>query len=228
MGSEGLEDGSHGLVMLGEIAAEIAHELRNVLQIISSSAYAARQELNRGEAEAALSHVQKIERHARTAHAIVDDLLELARGEALRAEPVPLAGVIAAARAELPPGSADWHDALDPHDLRAKAHAGLLVRVLRVLYENAIQVSAPRRPRIATSARGDAGWVVVDVCDDGPGVAADIGPRVFDPLVTSRRGGTGLGLALARRIAIAHGGSLALLDGGDSGATFRLRLPAPG
>jgi signal transduction histidine kinase len=62
------------------------------------------------------------------------------------------------------------------------------------------------------------------VADDGPGVPANIADRVFEPLVTSRPGGTGLGLALARRIAAAHGGSISLVPGG-AGATFRLELP---
>jgi signal transduction histidine kinase len=67
---------------------------------------------------------------------------------------------------------------------------------------------------------------VIEVTDDGPGVPNDIAARVFDPLVTARPGGTGLGLPLARRIAAAHGGSIALVDRTGEGATFRLELPA--
>jgi signal transduction histidine kinase len=225
MGSEGQDATRERLVMLGEIAVEIAHELRNVLQVISASAYVARQEVSKGDAQAALPHVAKIEKNARAAHGIVDDLMVLVRAETLRSEPVSLAEVLVSARAEFAPDCARWEDTLEPQDLRVRAHAGLLARLLHGLYDNAIQASAPRTPRILTNARPDGGRIVIEVADDGPGVAADIAARVFDPLVTARAGGTGLGLALARRISAAHGGSIALVDGTREGATFRLELP---
>jgi signal transduction histidine kinase len=206
------------LAAIGEIAAEIAHELRNVLQIISATAY-----LARVDPPGSAPHVAKIERNARLAHTIVDDLMALARGEPAHAAPVLVAEVVAAARGEIDPSAAAWTDAVDPADLLVRAHPGLLTRVLHALYDNAIQVSAPRPPAIATRAFAEDGRVVIEIEDDGPGVPADIAPRVFDPLVTGRSGGTGLGLALAKRIVSAHGGSIALV-GGDRGARFRIVL----
>ena len=226
-GSGGDEATQERLAMLGQIAAEIAHELRNVLQVISASAFVARQDVGRGDAQAALPHVVKIERNARTAHAIVDDLMALARGERIHAEPLPLAELIAAARSDLPPGCAHWADLLTPPDLQVRAHVRLLVRLLHGLYDNAIQASAPRAPRIETRATLADGRLVIDVADDGPGVSEQLAERIFDPLVSGRAGGTGFGLSLARRIAAAHGGTIALVAGrGDGrGATFRVELP---
>ena len=222
------------LVVVGEIAAEVAHELRNVLQIISGSAYVARQEVERGDAVAARPHVEKVERHVRMAHAIVDDLMALARGEKLRSEPVPLVEPLVAARADLGAVSVSWQDLIEPDDLCVRAHPGLLARLLHALYENAIHACAPRAPTIVTRARTEGGLVVIEVGDDGPGIPDAIAGRVFEPLVTARPGGTGLGLALARRIAEAHGGSIALVRGGPTegggatGATFRIQLPGIG
>jgi signal transduction histidine kinase len=246
VGSERDEGGGAGgdggdrdrLARLGEIAIDIAHELRNVLQIISASAYVARHESARGNAAAALTHVLAIEKSARTAHGIVDDLMAMARSE-VRFEPVLLADVLAAVRAEIPlaptgEACARWDDVITPAHLRVRAHAGLLVRLLHTLYENAIQAAAPRPPRIETRARAAGGRVFIEVADDGPGVPADIAARVFDPLVTARPGGTGVGLALARRIAEALDGAITLVDdasaaAGDEraasqGATFRVEL----
>ncbi len=218
------QDVRERLAVVGEIAAEVAHELRNVLQVVSASAYVARHEASHGDAGAALPHILKIEKNARIAHGIVDDLMALARGETLQSEPVLLAEAVVASRDTIEPGVAQWDDDVEPHDLRVRAHTGLVVRLLHVLYDNAIKACAPRPPRIVTRARAASGRVIIQVSDDGPGVPAHIAARVFEPLVTARQGGTGLGLALARRIAAAHGGSIALVAGG-TGATFRVELP---
>jgi signal transduction histidine kinase len=204
---------------MGEIAAEVAHELRNVLQVITANTYLARQDpAASGEA------LLKIERNARLAHAIVDDLMGLARGEPMRAQPTRLAEIVVLARAEIAADAATWEDQLEPTDLRVRAHPGLAGRLLHALYENSISVCAPRAPTIRTRAGVDGNHVLIEVADDGPGVLEEIAPRIFDPLVTGRSGGTGLGLALARRIVAAHGGSIALVAS-PKGACFQVRIP---
>jgi signal transduction histidine kinase len=215
-----------GLELAGEIAAEVAHELRNVLQVIASSAFVARQELGKGDGPAALPHVAKIERNARLGHAIVDDLMALARGEVLRCEPTALSELLEAARADLG-SAARFADTIEPPGLRVSVHPILFARLLHALYENAVQASAPRVAGIATRARSEAGQLLVEVTDDGPGVPAEIAPRLFEPLASLRPQGTGLGLALARRVAEAHGGSIELAPS-MGGASFRVRLPVAG
>jgi two-component system C4-dicarboxylate transport sensor histidine kinase DctB len=227
VGPEGSEDARSRLAALGEIAAEVAHELRNLLQVISSSAYVARVEVDRGDAAAARAHVVKVERNARTAHSLVDDLMSLARSDTQPKEPTRLDDVLRDARADFTDEAARWNDAV-PQGLELPAHPRLLARLLHVLYENAVLASAPRPPAIATHVTADADRVVIEVSDDGPGIPRTIADRVFEPLVTARPGGTGLGLALARRIAAAHGATLTLASEPDAtvvSATFRLDLP---
>lgn len=207
------------LALLGEIAGEAAHELRNALAVIHASA-----ELLRGADEAkAESHILKIERNARLAQDLIDTLLALARGEHVHAEPLLLAGALADARRDVL-GAATFEDDFDPQTSLLGSEV-LLSRTFRILYENAIQAAAPRAPRITTRARIDGGALVIDVSDDGPGVPEAIRDTLFEPLVTQRPGGTGLGLALARRAARAHGGELELVAS-SQGACFRLRLPS--
>jgi signal transduction histidine kinase len=223
------QDGRDGdsrdrLAALGEIAAEIAHELGNVLQIISGTAYVARQDALKGDASACVAHADKIERNARAAHSIVDDLMALARGDALHAERVPVSELVTMARADFAPAAARWDDAGLPADVRIRAHPTLFARLLHALYDNAMHASARRVPTITTRAYEAQGVTVVEVADDGPGVPAHIAARVFEPLVSARAGGSGLGLSLAQRIAKAHGGSLVLVEGGQ-GAVFRVEVP---
>jgi len=215
------------LATLGEIAAEIAHELQNALQIISASAYVVGVELSQGNTDAAQVHIARVGRSARVAHGIVDDVLALARGDALDEDDALFSELLSASRADLS-GVATWQDVVEPSELRVRGRPGLLVRLLCVLYENAIQASAPRPPVIATRAGREAGRVVIEVADDGPGIPEAMAPSVFEPMVTGRAGGNGLGLALARRIVDAHDGSIALVAGGVPGATFRIELPESG
>lgn len=196
------------LLLLGEISGEIAHELRNALQLVSTHAHLARR-----DPAASGPHLAKIEKSARLAQAIVEDVLSLARGEPLRREATTLAEVLALARAQTAP-KLEWED--PPADVPLDVHPLLLSRLFKVLFENAAQAGARR---VTVTARGAP--LVVTVEDDGPGVPPEIAGRVFAPLVSGREGGAGLGLALARRVAAAHGATLELAAS-RRGARFEL------
>jgi signal transduction histidine kinase len=115
---------------------------------------------------------------------------------------------------------------LDVPALRVQADPGRLRQVLANLLANACQAGAHH---VRVSGRALDGSALLEIRDDGPGIAAEIAPRLFDPFASGRAGGTGLGLAISRRIVERHGGTLELLDDGRPGAAFGLRLPlAPG
>lgn len=80
--------------------------------------------------------------------------------------------------------------------------------------------------RIDVAIRGQDGAVAVSVADHGPGVPRELGARVFEPYVTTKADGTGLGLALVRQTISAHGGTIALSDTPGGGATFTVAFPA--
>jgi signal transduction histidine kinase len=81
-----------------------------------------------------------------------------------------------------------------------------------------------RNVRIET-ARGETGFVEIRVADTGPGLAAEALEKVFEPFYTTKAEGIGIGLALSRSIADAHGGRLWATAAPGRGATFHLSLP---
>jgi two-component system, NtrC family, sensor histidine kinase HydH len=99
-----------------------------------------------------------------------------------------------------------------------------MTQVLFNVVLNAVQATKPGGDvRIVESA--EPGWAVIDVADDGPGIPPEHASRIFDPFFTTKSRGTGLGLATAQRIVLAHRGTIAALPRSPSGSVFRIRLP---
>jgi len=117
-----------------------------------------------------------------------------------------------------------------PSDLpMVKANEVLLTWALENVVKNALDALAGRGGRITIRAREliESDMVELSVEDDGPGVQLEVRDRIFEPGVTTKSGGWGVGLALSRRIVeVAHRGRIELLDTRGGGATFQLRLPA--
>lgn len=98
-----------------------------------------------------------------------------------------------------------------------------MVRVLVNLCRNAMQAGATR---LTVAMEGDDAWATIDLKDNGPGMSDEARAKLFQPFIgSSTKGGTGLGLIIARDIVEVHGGSLDLVDSSDQGCHFRIVLP---
>ena len=208
---------------LSRMGAMVAHELRNPLGVIRGAAELVRTRAGATLGERDREALQDVLDETERLRRLTDDFLDLARDPAIVAGPVDVAAAVAeAARAV-----ARTHPALEVHAdgaARAEADAGRLRQVLANLLVNAAQAGA-RHARVRVEADGAA--IRVTIRDDGPGVDAAVRPRLFEPFATGRAQGTGLGLALSRRIVERQGGTLRLCEGaGAGGAEFELRLPA--
>ena len=199
------------LAELGEIAGSVLHELRNPLGVIESSIYLIQKKPD--DAERRDKHLLRMGEQIQHAKAIIAGLLDLLRDGPLHTDAVELAVVLAAV-------TRDTTVELEPTAASVQADATLLQQALRNLVENALRW-AHSRVRVSVCARGT--MIDVRVEDDGPGVPAELLPRLFQPLATGRPDGTGLGLSLCRRIAERHGGSLSY--SAEGGACFTLSLP---
>ena len=228
-----------GLAQLGELSAGVAHELRNSLATVQGYlALAARRELP----AAAREEVDEARREAGELARIVDDFLTFARPGSGVVEPVDLAALLARATSDPALGSVPFE--LVPADEPLPPIAGdphLLQRALRNLLLNAAQATLARAAADgATGATGareaapepvvvrlrrDAAAAIVTIDDHGTGLAPEIRDRLFEPFASGRPGGAGLGLALARRIVLMHGGSLELRPREPFGIRAEIRLP---
>jgi nitrogen fixation/metabolism regulation signal transduction histidine kinase len=107
----------------------------------------------------------------------------------------------------------------------------MFYRVLANLVANAAQAAASKsdeKPRVVVTARTDRQTCVVDVEDNGPGVPQALRDAIFDPYMTTKKGGTGLGLTIVKKVIIDHGGHVEVGDSPLGGARFRIRLPRLG
>jgi len=194
------------LAELGAMAATVAHDVRNPLNVIGMAVAMAEPEVRREVGD-------QVRRIARLADDLLDyakpwsvvptevDLAKLARGlAARRAEPVEIRL---------------------PETLRVLADPDRTEQALDNLLENACAVAN----RVVLEAECVAGSVLLHVCDDGPGVPAELRDRLFEPFVSRTPGGTGLGLAIVARIAAASHGSVAMTERPGWSTCFTLSLP---
>ncbi|MEM6258338.1 MAG: ATP-binding protein [Planctomycetota bacterium] len=227
---------SRRLSALGEMAAGIAHEIRNPLAAIQLYAGMAADDLQAGGEGSrleALGNVRKIASAVRGMSAIVNDVLSFSRGTQPERSQVDASQIFDRVIAANGPGldQAEVHvvrSDLGRAPLMVYADPGLLQQALLNLLRNAVDAMADSEtPRVLTlDAKRDEVGVVMSVTDTGPGVSEDCLDRIFNPFFTTRSTGTGLGLAIVHRIADAHGGSIAVhREPNRGGAVFVLSLP---
>ena len=213
------------LATIGQFAAGIGHELRNPLGVVESSAYLVTQrlgQLNVSDSRVA-RHMEKITTEVQRSGRTINDLLELARNKPLKRRVVDCRQFVldAVPAAHLDPTVEVIVEV--PAGLPLDADPDQLTRVLTNLCINASQ-AMNAKGHIWIDAWREGAATILRVRDDGPGVPSNLHVQVFEALFTTKAKGSGLGLALCRRIAEAHGGSVSL-EPSEQGAAFRITVP---
>jgi signal transduction histidine kinase len=213
------------LSTLGLLSSAIAHDLRNPLNNIGLAAQSLELRLESAPDEKQAERLEMIRRELARAERIIRTLLAFARtGEPVR-QPTDLNALVreVAGVIDLPPDVAirlDLQDDLPPVPLDRDQ----IFQVLENLIRNAMQVM-PDGGEVVVETAAAPGACSLSISDSGPGVPDEMQAAIFEPLVTTRSMGTGLGLALAKRIVEAHSGRIWLESAPDQGATFRILLP---
>ena len=229
------------LAAVGEMAAVMAHEIKNPLTGIEVLAGLLRRQVP--DNAVALGLVNDIINEAKMANAIVQEVLALVRPVRLQVDHTSLADAInsavSMADGKATRGSILVDVALPPDLPRLGADQHQLTQVFCNLLINAYE-ALEGRGRIAIAARlarsaSDGALlpdghqpvptVVIDIADDGPGMPADVAEKIFNPFFTTKAQGSGLGLAVVRKIVDAHDGRIDMTTQDGKGTRFRLSVP---
>jgi signal transduction histidine kinase len=228
------------LASLGEMAAGIAHELKNPLAGIEVMAGLLRRQVP--DSKDAQSLLADILSEAKLANAIVVEMLEFVRPVRLQVEHTQIADVVqqsvTMAESKAHRGDVSIAVDLEPNLPVIEADHHQLSQVFTNLLANAYEALEGKGHISISAVTGvidsDPAFigvhpptptVVVDVVDDGPGLPPDVTDKIFDPFFTTKPQGSGLGLAIVRKIVDAHDGRIDVNSTPGSGARFRVTLP---
>jgi signal transduction histidine kinase len=212
------------MATIGRMAADVAHEIRNPLEAISGAV-----EYLAGNESEDNDFIRVIREEVRNLNAYLSGVLEFARSGGSAPEPCDL-GALAQETALLAgplAREAGIPLVLDTLPCPCLASRTAVKRALFNLVLNAIEAS-PRGNAVAIQTERRGSMSVLMVRDHGPGIDPEIGEKIFEPYFTTKVGGTGLGLALTRRVVEDHGGSLSIQKGDGGGTLALISLPATG
>ncbi|MCE9670457.1 protoglobin domain-containing protein [Myxococcus stipitatus] len=217
---------SERLSTFGQLVGSIGHELRNPLGVIETSLYILRSRAGATVDERTHKHLDRIGEQVGIANHIISDLLDMIRDRPVQRQPVWLDEVWqealkAVSRPEGVSVTTEGLVSLPP----IQGDAGQLRQVFVNLLENAVQALEETGGSVSlTGSVSERGGVELVLEDTGPGVSESIRPRLFEPLMTTKARGIGLGLPLVRRILERHGGGITYAPREGAGARFVIQF----
>ncbi len=220
------------LAMVGQAVTTLSHHTKNIVTGLTSSAELIDMGLQGGNLEVLKRGWPVFKRSTKRISNFVQDMLSFSKARAPHREACDVCSVVREAQETFAELFVRKHVELRVDTSGVRGPAWLdpeaMDRALLNLLINAAEAAPEGAGRISLKARtSDEGVLEIDVSDNGPGVPEDCRDRIFEPFFSTKGSqGTGLGLAVTRKIAREHGGDVTVLQGPEGGALFRMALPA--
>ncbi len=219
------------LAELGTLTGGLAHEIKNPLSTVQLNLQLLREDLDTElpKESRVLSRMTTIQRETSRLREILDDFLRYAGRMEVNRQNTDLNALIQDLVDFVAPQAAiqsvQLRHQLSSARTVAPIDSKLIKQCVLNLMLNALQVMGTKGGEIIIKVNSDNRNAIIDVIDTGPGVAPENASRIFDAYYSTRKGGMGLGLAMARRIAREHGGDLTVESEVGRGSCFKLLLP---
>jgi signal transduction histidine kinase len=217
--------------LLGRLAAGLSHEIRNPLGVIFLQVDILQEDLQQLEPTCQASmapSLVEIKTHLARLDDLVQDYLSLVRVSAIQRQPTEVGPLVAAFTRELSAELGKRGIILEQQGLTQLGtlalHQSMFRRALLNLAHNAMD-AMPQGGTLSLRGRWQAATVQLDISDTGVGIPAEHLSRIFEPLFTTKPGGTGLGLYIVHEIIAAHDGTVAVQSTPGQGTTITLTLP---
>lgn len=213
---------SERLSTFGQLVGSIGHELRNPLGVIETSLYVLKGRPSTDERT--MKHLDRIGKQVTLANEIITQLLELIREQPLKSSTIDLGALVADALLSVTDGPIEF---AAPAPILLRGDPVQLRQLVVNLAQNATHFAGPKG-RVEVVLQANAGGALLMIDDSGPGIDPSIRNRLFEPLVTTRPDGIGLGLALVKRVVERHWGKVSASRSPLGGARFTVELPLDG
>lgn len=215
------------LAAVGQMSAQVAHEMRNPLGAISNAIYFLQRNSISEPAKLA-QYMNLMSEEITTCNHFIDDLLNLTRRRRTNRERIDLKELVFAVRRRLVDvdhANCRFEIRCEPEPFEIFVDRRQFVQVLSNLIKNSIDAMATEGGEIIVDAKREGPFDVVSVEDSGPGVPPENRDEIFEVFFTTKSSGTGIGLAVCKQIVEQHGGTIQIVERESARTAFEVRLP---
>ncbi len=219
---------SRRLAAIGRLTAGVGHEVKNPINAIVVHLELLRNKLSGPDARA-MRHLEIIESEIQRLDRVVQTLVDFSRPVELQLKEQDLrrivSGVLMLASAELETHDVRVSSHMPDRPMITKVDADLIKQAILNVVLNGAQAMSPQGGELHVTLREEGRMAAIEIADSGSGIPDEIRAKIFDLYFTTRKDGSGIGLAMTYRIIQLHSGSIDVQSKQNIGSTFTLKLP---